>query len=111
MNVTLETANQPDVIALIAELDAYQDSLYPAEARYALDLTALCQPNVLFAVARSAKGAGHGEAVGCGAVVLEASGVRPEQLRAYAATGIDLISTSAPMTRSRWLDLSMRFEP
>jgi nicotinate-nucleotide pyrophosphorylase (carboxylating) len=44
-----------------------------------------------------------------GGVVLEASGVQPEQLRAFAATGIDLISTSAPMTRSRWLDLSMRF--
>ncbi len=45
------------------------------------------------------------------AVVLEASGVQPEELQAYAATGIDLISTSAPITRSRWLDLSMRFEP
>ena len=44
----------------------------------------------------------------CG-VVLEASGIQPEQLQAYAATGIDLISTSAPVTRSRWLDLSMRF--
>ena len=42
-------------------------------------------------------------------VVLEASGVRPDQLAAYAATGIDLISTSAPVTRSPWLDLSMRF--
>jgi nicotinate-nucleotide pyrophosphorylase (carboxylating) len=46
-----------------------------------------------------------------GGLVLEASGVRPEQLRAYAATGIDLISTSAPITRSPWLDLSMRFVP
>ena len=43
-------------------------------------------------------------------LVLEASGVRPEQLRVYAATGIDLISTSAPVTRSPWLDLSMRFD-
>ena len=42
-------------------------------------------------------------------VVLEASGVQPEALKAYAATGIDLISTSAPVTRSRWLDFSMRF--
>ena len=42
-------------------------------------------------------------------VVLEASGVQPDQLPAFAATGIDLISTSAPVTRSRWLDLSMRF--
>jgi nicotinate-nucleotide pyrophosphorylase (carboxylating) len=48
---------------------------------------------------------------GTGSLVLEASGVRPEQLRAYGATGIDLISTSAPITRSAWLDLSMRFEP
>jgi nicotinate-nucleotide pyrophosphorylase (carboxylating) len=44
-------------------------------------------------------------------VVLEASGIQPAELRAYAATGIDLISTSAPMTRSSWLDLSMRFTP
>jgi nicotinate-nucleotide pyrophosphorylase (carboxylating) len=44
-------------------------------------------------------------------VVLEASGVQPELLSAYAASGIDLISSSAPMTRSPWLDLSMRFEP
>ena len=42
-------------------------------------------------------------------VLLEASGIQPEQLQAYAATGIDLISTSAPVTSSRWLDLSMRF--
>ncbi|EDY37399.1 nicotinate-nucleotide pyrophosphorylase [Cyanobium sp. PCC 7001] len=45
------------------------------------------------------------------AVVLEASGVQPQQLRLYARTGIDLISTSAPVTRSSWLDLSMRFDP
>jgi nicotinate-nucleotide pyrophosphorylase (carboxylating) len=42
--------------------------------------------------------------------VLEASGVQPHQLRAYGATGLDLISTSAPITRSPWLDLSMRFD-
>ncbi|MEB3334317.1 MAG: carboxylating nicotinate-nucleotide diphosphorylase [Cyanobacteriota bacterium] len=51
-----------------------------------------------------------GRAVG-GGPVLEASGVAPDALRAYAATGVDLISTSAPVTRSPWLDLSMRFEP
>jgi nicotinate-nucleotide pyrophosphorylase (carboxylating) len=43
-------------------------------------------------------------------LVLEASGVQPETLAAVAASGIDLISTSAPVTRSHWLDLSMRFE-
>jgi putative acetyltransferase len=66
MHAAIESPNQADVIALIAELDAYQDTLYPAEARYALDLASLCQPNVRFVVAREA----CGTAVGCGAVVL-----------------------------------------
>jgi putative acetyltransferase len=54
------------VIALIAELDAYQDTLYPPESRHALDLTTLKQLNVLFAVARD----NAGRAIGCGAIVL-----------------------------------------
>jgi nicotinate-nucleotide pyrophosphorylase (carboxylating) len=45
------------------------------------------------------------------AVVLEASGVTLDALRATAASGVDLISTSAPITRAGWLDISMRFEP
>ena len=45
-----------------------------------------------------------------GVVVLEASGVNPASLAAYGATGIDLISTSSPITRSAWLDLSMRYD-
>ncbi len=68
MHIALESPDQPDVIALITALDAYQDSLYPPEARHALDLSVLVQPHVLFAVARDA----GGQAVGCGAVVLEA---------------------------------------
>ncbi len=47
---------------------------------------------------------------GSGQVFLEASGVDPRFIRAYASTGIDFISTSAPMTRSPWLDISMRFD-
>jgi putative acetyltransferase len=66
MHITLESPNQPAVIQLIAELDAYQDTLYPPESRHSLDLTSLCQPNVLFAVARDT----DGRAIGCGAVVL-----------------------------------------
>jgi putative acetyltransferase len=66
VTITFESPDQPEVIALIAELDAYQDTLYPPESRYALDLTSLKQPNVLFAVARD--DAGH--AIGCGALVL-----------------------------------------
>lgn len=66
MRVQLESPNQPEVISLIAELDAYQDTLYPAEARYALDLITLEQENLLFVVARDSDGA----AIGCAAVVL-----------------------------------------
>lgn len=66
MHVTIESPDQPEVIQLIADLDIYQDSLYPAESRYALDLTSLKQANVRFAVARDDNGA----AIGCGAIVL-----------------------------------------
>ncbi len=47
---------------------------------------------------------------GSNQIVLEASGIDPKFLKAYAKTGIDLISTSAPITRSAWIDFSMRFE-
>ena len=66
MTINFESPGQPEVIALIAELDAYQDTLYPPESRHYLDLTSLAQPNVLFAVARD----GAGRPNGCGAVVL-----------------------------------------
>ncbi len=66
MNVAIEPPDQPEVIALIAELDAYQDTLYPPESRHSLDLTSLKQANVLFVVARDVD---H-QAIGCGAVVL-----------------------------------------
>ncbi len=66
VTITIELPDQPEVIALIAELDAYQDTLYPPESRHALDLTSLEQPNVLFAVARD----DAGRAIGCGAIVL-----------------------------------------
>ncbi|MFO7630278.1 MAG: carboxylating nicotinate-nucleotide diphosphorylase [Prochlorococcaceae cyanobacterium] len=54
--------------------------------------------------------AARGPAAGGSSLVLEGSGVQIGQLRAYAASGIDLISSSAPVSRSSWLDLSMRFQ-
>lgn len=65
MPTAIESPDQPEAIALIAALDAYQDSLYPAESRYALDLASLKKPNVRFVVARDDTGL----AIGCGAVV------------------------------------------
>ncbi|WP_348244775.1 carboxylating nicotinate-nucleotide diphosphorylase [Leptolyngbya sp. DQ-M1] len=44
-------------------------------------------------------------------IKIEASGnVTLETLRAIAETGVDFISSSAPVTRSTWLDLSMKFK-
>lgn len=68
MIIAVESPDQPEVSALIAELDAYQDALYPPESRHLLDMASLKLPNVLFAVARD--DAGH--AIGCGAIILYA---------------------------------------
>ncbi len=66
MQIHLESPDQPDVRRLIDELDAYQVPLYPAESHHGIDMGALLQAHVLFAVAR----AGDGQALGCGAIVL-----------------------------------------
>jgi putative acetyltransferase len=66
ISIARETPNQPDVIQLIDELDAYQKPLYPADSHHGIDMNALTQPNVIFAVARS----GGGEVIGCGAIVV-----------------------------------------
>ncbi len=52
----------------------------------------------------------RGEDCGPREVILEASGIKPMELKLYADTGIDLISSSAPITRSNWMDFSMRFQ-
>jgi len=41
-------------------------------------------------------------------VKIEASGNITLQIRAVAETGVDYISSSAPITQSTWLDLSMK---
>lgn len=66
--IRLEAPGQPDVLALIEDLDAYQKPLYPIESFHGIDLAALSRPHVLFAVARDAQGV----ALGCGAMVLGA---------------------------------------
>ena len=44
-------------------------------------------------------------------VKIEASGnITLETIRGIAETGVDFISTSAPITRSPWLDISMRIQ-
>lgn len=66
MRISLESPDQPEVISLIEELDAYQSSLYPPESNNLLDVDTLSQADVIFAVVRNAQ---H-EAIACGAVVV-----------------------------------------
>ncbi|SEJ70553.1 putative acetyltransferase [Variovorax sp. OK605] len=66
MQISLESPDQPDVVQLIDDLDAYQKPLYPPESHHGIDIAALSAANVLFAVARDLEG----KAVGCGAIVV-----------------------------------------
>ena len=113
MHASQESPDQPDVIALIADLDAYQDTLYPAEARYALDLASLKQTNVIFVVARD----GRGLAVGCGAVVITDSVgelkrvyVRPENRGQGVARSV-LVALEASALRAACHELLLETGP
>ena len=63
--------NHPDLTALIAELDAYQQTLYPAESNHLIDLSALPAASVIALIIRD----GQHRAVGCGAIVLGEEGI------------------------------------
>jgi putative acetyltransferase len=64
--VAFETVDQPEAVALVGELDAHLEPLYPPESRHGLNLEALRAPHVRFALARD----GEGRAQACGAVAL-----------------------------------------
>jgi putative acetyltransferase len=68
MFIQLEPPKQAEIERLIDELDAYQKPLYPPESHHGINMQALMQPHVLFAVARAL----NGQAVGCCAMLLEA---------------------------------------
>jgi putative acetyltransferase len=68
-NILLESPNQPEIVSLIEELDAYQMPLYPEEAHHGIDIDALSASNVLFAVIRTE----NEEVVACGALVLQST--------------------------------------
>ncbi len=64
-----ESPRQEDVARLIHQLDAYQESLYPADSNHLLDIEALAATEIRFFVARRG-----GEAIGCGALRIDAAG-------------------------------------
>lgn len=82
LTIRQEPPGQPDVMRLIAALDAQMTALYPAESNHLLDIAALSDPAVSFLVVRDGD-----DVVGCGAILRDARGwgevkrmyVRPEQ--------------------------------
>ena len=42
-------------------------------------------------------------------LIIEVSGIKPNEIDNYLINGIDFISTSAAITKSNWIDLSMRY--
>jgi putative acetyltransferase len=65
MNITQENPKQPDIIALLGQLDTYCAALYPAESNHLMDIDALTRPEVVFLAARD----DQGRLLGCGAFV------------------------------------------
>ena len=42
-------------------------------------------------------------------LIIEVSGINPDEIENYIIEGINLISTSSATTKSKWIDLSMRY--
>ncbi|EMA4137914.1 GNAT family N-acetyltransferase [Cronobacter turicensis] len=67
--ISIETPGSAESRALIAALDAYQSTLYPAESNHLVDLAELPDDAMIFMVIRH-----QDVAVGCGAVMLTGDG-------------------------------------
>jgi putative acetyltransferase len=52
--VALDDPDQPEILALLAESDAWYAAAYPAESNHLIDVAVLKQPNVAFFTARRA---------------------------------------------------------
>jgi putative acetyltransferase len=64
VSIQVEPSVSPEVLPLLAQMDAYFAELYPAESIHTLSAEALEQPGVTFLVARI-----NGKVAGCGAMV------------------------------------------
>ena len=65
MNITQENPKQPDIIAMLEQLDAYCATLFPPESNHLMDIDSLTRAGVVFLAARDQQG----RLLGCGAFV------------------------------------------
>jgi putative acetyltransferase len=94
------------VRALIEELDAYQQALYPPESNHLVPVDALRRPDVVFLVAQLAS-----EVVGCGALV-DQRGEYGELKRMYVrpssrGMGVGAALLAALVAQARWRGLRL----
>jgi putative acetyltransferase len=66
ITIAVERPDQPPIMAMLAELDAYLTAVYPPEANHILDVEAPLEPDIRFFVARRS-----GIPLGCAALRLE----------------------------------------
>ena len=69
IDIVIEAPDQPETVALLAELDNYLTALYPPESTYLLDVASLRAPDIRFFVARK-----DAVPIGCGALRLDEDG-------------------------------------
>ncbi|HEV3017477.1 MAG TPA: GNAT family N-acetyltransferase [Burkholderiaceae bacterium] len=92
--------------ALIEELDAYQQALYPPESNHLVPVDALRRPDVVFLVAQLGS-----EVVGCGALV-DQRGEYGELKRMYVrpssrGMGVGVALLAALVAQARWRGLRL----
>jgi len=63
LSLQIEKPDKPEIVELIAQLDAYLKSLYPPASTHLLDIQALLAENVIFLTAKDGE-----RYVGCGAL-------------------------------------------
>jgi len=67
VTIAVEDADQPDVVRLLSESDAYFAGFYPPNSNHLLDVSALQRPEIIFCAAREER-----KLVGMGALAVRA---------------------------------------
>ncbi len=100
-----ESPRQDDIVAIVRELDAFGEALYPPEANFHLTIDELCIPEITFLTARRG-----GELIGIGALWAREGVDFGEVKRMYvrdAARGLGLgarmLATIEALARERGL--------
>jgi len=90
-----ETTKDADLIIISAPLSSYKEIL--------LSIKSTLKEGSILTDTGSAKKEVNKN------LIIEVSGINPKEISKYLIKGIDIISTSSSITKSNWIDLSMRY--